>query len=313
MTASCDGRPGRWPPRPWPGEPAELWRTVPAAAHRPDARPAVERIVSMREAPTFDYPRARAIRGRIACAVLAGTPSASTLLLYGPTGNGRSMVASGTAGLIRKMAGGPRAVRTMHMPPAPTPQKFWIAARDASGPSAPSRAGGIALRQATIVEEYRTAALDGLRLLVVDGSDALLAVRPRTIRAVLDCVAHMSDAAGVAVLLVGSMHLAVLLRGDQDRTSIEYVELPAWRVNADWLRLLSDLEAALPLRLPSDLADRGMAMRLWALSGGRIGPLWEVLRTAAEAAISLKYESIDEELLDDLGLVVPEDFGEFRF
>jgi AAA+ superfamily predicted ATPase len=62
-------------------------------------------------------------------------------------------------------------------------------------------------------------------------------------------------------------------------------ELPRWRESDELRRMLSSFERVLPLRKPSNLAQRDIVQRVHAASGGLTGTISQVLNRAAESAI----------------------------
>jgi hypothetical protein len=89
--------------------------------------------------------------------------------------------------------------------------------------------------------------------------------------------------------------------------------MPRWRLDGDFLDLLRAWDEALPLLHGSGLAQRELAMHLYAVSDARLGMLAAIITKAAAVAIVSGQERITIELLDAMGLEVPASFTGFLF
>ncbi|MDR5748187.1 hypothetical protein QCE73_33910, partial [Caballeronia sp. LZ029] len=75
-------------------------------------------------------------------------------------------------------------------------------------------------------------------------------------------------------------------------------EVPRWRESEAFRRLLAAFERILPLRRPSDLAQKEIAQYVLAASGGLTGEVSRILNAAAEAGIRSGDECIKLEHLE---------------
>lgn len=69
-------------------------------------------------------------------------------------------------------------------------------------------------------------------------------------------------------------------------------ELTRWQANDDFRRFLAAFERIIPLRQPSDLAQRAIVEFVLAYSGGLTGEVARLLNESAQAAILDKSEMI---------------------
>jgi len=69
-------------------------------------------------------------------------------------------------------------------------------------------------------------------------------------------------------------------------------EIPRWRENDDFRRLLTAFERTLPLRNASDLGQRPIVQFMLAATNGLTGQVARLLRQAATAAIQDRSEKI---------------------
>lgn len=145
-----------------------------------------------------------------------------------------------------------------------------------------------------------------LGLIVIDEIHHLLAGPALKQRNFLNVIKYLGNELRVPLVGVGTADALRALQADsqvQNRFIPEV--LPRWELNADFARLLASFELLLPLKQPSNLAERGMASRLLALSGGTIGELSRLLDEAAIEAIRRKVERIDESTLAGCAYVPP--------
>ena len=73
----------------------------------------------------------------------------------------------------------------------------------------------------------------------------------------------------------------VIMHDEQMNDRCDRLELPRWKKNDEYDRLLSSLERLFPLRKPSYLIDKPLAAKLHTLSQGTIGGLTKWLKRLA--------------------------------
>lgn len=76
--------------------------------------------------------------------------------------------------------------------------------------------------------------------------------------------------------------------------------IPRWEFNTEFLRLLASFEKMLPLKLPSNLVDEKIAIKLLSMCEGIIGELSNVLGKTVILAIKTDKEQITSKLLDSI-------------
>ncbi|WP_410500192.1 TniB family NTP-binding protein [Chitinibacter sp. S2-10] len=81
--------------------------------------------------------------------------------------------------------------------------------------------------------------------------------------------------------------------------------LPRWRLDTTFGSILMTLEQRMPLKLASNLYDTAMAQKILWLSEGTLGDTCDLLKLAAEHAITNGDERITSKLLDSLPWVPP--------
>jgi hypothetical protein len=99
--------------------------------------------------------------------------------------------------------------------------------------------------------------------------------------------------------------LRAIQSDDQLANRFEPFPLPPWRDGKEYRRLLSTLEAVLPLRCPSGLAETALAQKILAAAEGILGEIIAIVTRAATRAIICGAESISSKILDQIGFRSP--------
>lgn len=297
---------GEGPTKKWPGESAGLW-PLPEVRPRSEERSDAERIRVIEAGIWIDHRYAREARERIVSFFRrpwAPHQRWRAMLLAGDPRSGRSAI---VARAVEEVRGRDRPA-VMLLPPKASEAALWTALIEATGPR---------WRRRSTTAEIREHAMDRLAHregLVLDNGDVLAEMSRSQWRKTL---ARMKDAAEEKriplVLVVSSRAAAKILSEDDWGARFEAYHLPRWRLDQDFLDLLTEWEASLPLREDSCLSTREMALHLYSLCDGRMGRLAQILREAALAAIANATERITVAQLDDLGFSPPPSFRGFPF
>lgn len=138
----------------------------------------------------------------------------------------------------------------------------------------------------------------GLKVLLIDEVNALLAGSPTKQRYFLNMLKYIGNELQIPVVLAGTVEAQQALSTDKQLESrFPTRTLPRWQWGDEFRRLLASFEYTLPLKEPSNLTDIHTAKKLYGLSEGIIGDLATILRSAAETAIKSGTEQINEEIL----------------
>lgn len=299
-----DGKPART----WPGEPPGLW---PAPIPRPKAKVKgwidAERELIVRAGIRIDH----AVSRRVGPALIDFVERPwephqrwRGLLLVGPARNGRSWLVSRW---LSELTATHRRPIVVQMPTDVAGDRILHAVAEA-GRTTPYPYGGRETRSEGLRRMDETSAL------VFDGADHLaLLPKPRLSR-FLAKLKGIGEARQLPMVIVANPRLLEAVATDPDwEGRFEVLQVPRWRVDRDYLELLTAWEDALPLERNSHLAEREMALHLFMLCDGSIGRLAEVLREGALRAIDNAHEQITIRLLDSLGLSPPPTFRGFLF
>lgn len=231
------------------------------------------------------------------------------LLLVGPTNNGKTMIvekfrrthpgvpASGSADGSAILP-----VVKVQMPPGPDEGRFFGAILEALGMPFNPR-DRIATKQDTAVRTMRAL---GVRLLVIDELHNLLSGAAIQQRRLLNLLRWLGNELQIPLVGVGTTEALRAIRSDDQLVNrFEPLALPLWTDDDEYRRLLSTLEAVLPLRKPSYLADSAMAARILSASEGVLGEIIAIVVRAASLAVDTGAETISPRMLEGAGFMRP--------
>jgi hypothetical protein len=147
-----------------------------------------------------------------------------------------------------------------------------------------------------------------LGIIVIDEMNNLIAGSPISQRAFLNSIKYLGNQLQRSIVGVGTAEVLIALQVDKQLSNrFLPAVLPTWQMDMEFLRLLASLEKMLPLKSPSSLTEKTMAMKVHAMSEGTIGELSLLLNTAAIWAIRNtkdgKPECIDKAALDGCGYI----------
>ena len=236
----------------------------------------------------IDYPRATEALQRLER--LLQTPQRERmpcLVLHGDSNIGKTLI---TAKFRRQhpstfddaMGVDHHPIVAMQMPATPDQHRFYTALLFELG--APhNAAAGLSVLERLSRDLLRRIAP---RMLIVDEVHHLLAGTYREQRASMNLLKYLANDLRISIVLVGTSDAMLALETDaQMRSRFSPFEVARWRESDDFRRLLSAFERVLPLRRPSNLAQRSIAQFLLAASDGLTGEVSRLLNEAAEMAI----------------------------
>jgi hypothetical protein len=231
------------------------------------------------------------------------------LLLVGPTNNGKTMIidkfrrdhppieASTTREGVANIP-----VLKVQMPSAPDERRFFGTILDALGvPDRPN--DRIATKQDVAVRLMRATKV---RLLIIDEVHNVLSGARNQQRRFLNLLRWLGNELQIPLVAVGTAEaLRAVQSDDQLANRFEPFALPPWRDGEEYRRLLSTLEAILPLRRPSRLAEPAMAGKILSAAEGILGEIVAVVARAAVQAVTTEAEAVSAEMIDGTGFIPP--------
>lgn len=231
------------------------------------------------------------------------------LLLVGPTNNGKTMIVEKFRRTHLVIAAGEPAegaalvpVLKVQMPSGPDEGRFFGAILDALGmPFSPR--DRIATKQDTAV---RLMCATKVRLLLIDELHNLLSGTPMQQRRLLNVLRWLGNELQIPLVGVGTAEALRAIRSDDQLVNrFEPFPLPLWTDDDEYRRLLSTLEAVLPLRKPSHLTDPAMAARILSAAEGVLGEIIAIVIRAAVLAVDTGTETISARMVEGAGFIRP--------
>lgn len=229
------------------------------------------------------------------------------MLIVGDTNNGKTML---TKRFLKQYPakdnpngdGVLAPVLLVQAPPVPDEGRFYNAILELLfAPYRPSER--VDKKQFQVIKLLRYI---GTKMLVIDEIHHILAGNLNRQRAFLNVLKYLGNELQISIVGVGTKDAFRALQSDpQLANRFEPVLLPRWEFNQDFLRLLVSFERMLPLRKPSNLHAKILAMQLFSMCEGYIGELSRLLNDAAVYAVKNNIEAITPIVLDKINWVTP--------
>lgn len=145
-----------------------------------------------------------------------------------------------------------------------------------------------------------------VKILIIDEIHHILAgpyIQQRVFLNVIKCLANE-----LQIVIVGAGIKDALSAVNTDKQLANRFEpaiLPRWKMDEEYMRLLTSFEALLPLKNASNLAHESIALKILSMSEGTIGEISTILKKASVYAIRNKKECIDLQTLAKIEYVPP--------
>jgi hypothetical protein len=233
------------------------------------------------------------------------------LLLVGQTNNGKTMIvekfrrshppmaATDTVDGVARVP-----VLKIQMPSGPDERRFFGAILEELGMGQWPR-DNLAARQSDAVRLMR---LTDVRMLIIDELHNILSGTRTQQRRLLNLLRWLGNELQIPLVGVGTAEALHAIRSDDQLANrFEPVPLPLWSEGLEYLRLLSTLEALLPLQKASGLAGPVLAGTIFTRSEGVLGEIVAIVIRAAVEAISSGAEAITPRIIERSRFTSPSD------
>lgn len=149
-----------------------------------------------------------------------------------------------------------------------------------------------------------------LGIIIIDEMNNLIAGSPTHQRVFLNAIKYLGNQLQRSIVGAGTQDALRGLQSDEQLSNRFLPELlPRWRLDKQFLMLLASLEKIIPLKDPSNLVDKAIATKLYAMSEGTIGELSMLINAAAIWAIRNakpnQPECITVQALNECGYIPP--------
>lgn len=136
------------------------------------------------------------------------------------------------------------------------------------------------------------------KMLIIDEIHNFLSGTPRQQQEVMNTLKFFSNELSLNIVGVGIKEATLILHTDAQYASrFDVVELPKWKIDVDFRRLLLSYIRLLPLKKYSDLASKEIASLLWEISEGNLGNLNRLIVESSKEAILSGKEEITVEII----------------
>ena len=267
-----------------------------------------ERIWHIRSPHWIGYPQAEHILNKLEdLLVYPKIHRMPNLLIVGDTNNGKTMLAHR---FLRKHPADQNLdgdsvlvpVLLVQAPPIPDEGRFYNTILDTI--FAPYKSHDrIDKKQTQVIHLLKRMQT---RMLIIDEIHHILAGSMNRQRAFLNVIKYLGNDLQIPIVGIGTKDAFRALQTDPQLSNrFEPAVLPRWNLDRNFLRLLVSFERMIPLKRPSELQTRELAVRLYNMSEGYIGELSRILTEAAATAVQNETEQINHEVLDSIGWVTP--------
>jgi Bacterial TniB protein len=267
-----------------------------------------ERINRIRSSRWIRYTRAKQVLAKLESLLTHPKQHRMpNLLLVGDTNNGKTLLVNRFEKLHpeREHPDGDRLclpVLYIQAPPVPDEARFYNTILEKLG--APYRsADRIDKKQ---FQSIRILSKIETRILIIDEIQHILAGNQNKQRNFLNTIKYLGNELQIPIVGVGTKDAFNAIQTDPQLSNrFEPAILPRWEMNDEYLKLLASFERMIPLRKPSKLAEKDLALKVLNLSEGTIGEVSSLLGKAAVKAIETGGESISTKLIDSLDWTRP--------
>jgi type II secretory pathway predicted ATPase ExeA len=178
---------------------------------------------------------------------------------------------------------------TMQMPPEPDEKAFYLQLLNAF--NAPTRYSHTVYQLRQIVSELL--AYTQTRMIIIDEAHTLLASSYRQQRILLNTLRFIANELRLILVCAGTADAKRALLTDQQLADrFEAIELPPWRNDNDFKRLLASFQALLPLRKRSELSTAEIRQEILRRTEGITVRIVRLLENLAIHSVHAGLEAI---------------------
>lgn len=267
-----------------------------------------QRVIRILSEKWIGYTRAKEILKKMEeLLVHPPTHRMPNMLLVAPTNNGKTI-------LLHKFFEAHKPVIThdtthlnipvvyVQAPPKPDEKMFYINILEAL--NAPHKVTDKSLQLYKQVTHVLRKVQN--KILIIDEIHHILAGSYVNQRAFLNVIKYLANDLQIVIIGSGVRDALSAINTDKQLANrFEPAILPRWKMDEEYLRLLTSFEALLPLKKPSNLMEDRIAMKILSMSEGTIGEISTILKKSAIQAIATKKECIALDILNKIAYVAP--------
>lgn len=145
-----------------------------------------------------------------------------------------------------------------------------------------------------------------VKMLIIDEFHSLLVGTPRQQRQVMNAIKMLCNELQIPIVGVGTRDAIRVLHTDPQHASrFDVAELPTWKLDKEFQKLLFQFQGILPLKKCSNLQSPELATRIHTISNGNLGNVHRLLTACAVEAINTATEQITLDIIEHNAWVQP--------
>ena len=145
-----------------------------------------------------------------------------------------------------------------------------------------------------------------VKMLIIDEFHSLLVGTPRQQRQVMNAIKMLCNELQIPIVGVGTRDAILVLHTDPQHASrFDVAELPMWKLDKEFQKLLFQFQGILPLKKCSNLQSPELATRIHTISNGNLGNVHRLLTACAVEAINTGTEQITLDIIEHNAWVQP--------
>ena len=126
-----------------------------------------------------------------------------------------------------------------------------------------------------------------VKMLIINEFHSLLMGTPRLQRQIMNAIKMLCNELQIPIVSVGTKDaIRVLHTYPQHTSRFDVAELPIWKLNKDFQKLLFQFQGILPLKKCSNLQSPELATKINTISGGNLGNVYCLLNVCTVEAIT---------------------------
>lgn len=146
----------------------------------------------------------------------------------------------------------------------------------------------------------------GLKILILDEIHNVLSGVPTKQRQMLNAIKYLGNTLQIPIVVAGTIDaLRAMVTDPQLANRFDRFILEPWPLDKEFIRLIASFERSLPLLKPSNLTSKELATKIYMMSEGIIGEIYNLLSDATIAAIQSGDEQITLKTLEGIRWIKP--------
>lgn len=146
----------------------------------------------------------------------------------------------------------------------------------------------------------------GLKILILDEIHNVLSGVPTKQRQMLNAIKYLGNTLQIPIVVAGTIDaLRAMVTDSQLANRFDRFILEPWSLDKDFIRLIASFEKSLPLLRPSNLTKKELATKIYTMSEGIIGEIYNLLSDASVDAIQSGDEQITLKTLESIRWIKP--------